>query len=115
MAACFSSYIPLIIFIYTYLSAAMSTSILYRYLMSDVKYFECMLMYFAIDMRVSKKKYFRSQDINLAPLSASGMVLLNSSFDSKIYAAGDDKSSGYSILSPPTVSLTLYASGFSGS
>ena len=61
-----------------------------------------------------KNKYFWSQDINLAPLRASEIVLLNSSFYSKRYSSGDDASSGYSILSPPIVSLTMYVSGFSG-
>ena len=103
------------IFMYKYPSAAMSPSIWYQFLMSGGKYFYCILIYSDLDIGVSKKTYFRSQGINLATLRAFESVLLNSSFDSKIYAAGDDKSSGYSILSPPTVSLTLYASGFSGS
>ena len=42
------------------------------------------------------------------------MLLPNNSFDSKRDAVGNDASSGYSSLSPPTVSLTLYGSGFSG-
>ena len=41
-------------------------------------------------------------------------MLLNISFDSKRDAAGDDVLSGYSSLSPPTLNLTLYGSGFSG-
>ena len=60
------------------------------------------------------KRYFRSQDINIAPLSASEILILNRIFYSKRDASGDDASSGYSSLSPPTVSLTLYGSGFSG-
>ena len=77
---------------YTYPSAPTSPSILYHSLMSAGKYFDCILIYSALDIGVSKKKYFRSQDINLAPLRASEMVLLNSSFDSKRDAAGDDSS-----------------------
>ena len=49
-------------------------------------------MYSDLDMGVSKKKYFRSQDINLAPLRASEMVHSNISFDSKRDAAVDDAS-----------------------
>ena len=90
MEACFSPYIPLIIFMYTYPSATMSPSISYWYLMYGGKYFELILMYYTLGIEVSKKKYFRSQDINLAPLSASEIVLLNNSFYFKRYAAGDD-------------------------
>ena len=71
-------------------------------------------MYSTIDIGVSRKRSFRSQDINLIPLCASEMVLLNSSFDSKIDAAGDDASLGYSSLSPPTINLNLYGSDFRG-
>ena len=71
-------------------------------------------MYYTLDIGVSKKKYFRSQDINLAHLRASDIVLLNNNFESNRDAAGDDASSGYSSLSPPTVSLTLYGSSFCG-
>ena len=60
--------------------------------MSGGKYFECILMYYTLDIGVSKKKNFRSQDINLAPLRASEIVLLNSSFESKRDAADDDAS-----------------------
>ena len=70
-------------------------------------------MYYALDMEVSKRKYFRSQDINLAPLRASEMVILNISFDSKRNAAGDDASSGYSSILPPTVNLNRCGSDFS--
>ena len=78
MGACFSPYIPLIIFMYKYPSAAMSPSICYRSLMSGGEYFECILIYSALDIGVSNKRYFRSKDINIAPLSASEIVLLNS-------------------------------------
>ena len=71
-------------------------------------------MYSALDMGVSKKKYLRSQVINLVPLHASEMVLLNSSFDFKRDSAGDDASSGYSSMLPPTVNLTRYGFDFSG-
>ena len=71
-------------------------------------------MYSDLDMGVSKKKYFRSQDINLAPLHASEMVILNRSSDYKRYAARDDASSGYFSLSPSNVNLTWYGSGFWG-
>ena len=90
MAVCFSPYIPLIILIYTYPSSYTSPSISYRSLMSGGKYFECILMYSALDIGVSRKKNFRSQDINLAPLCASEMVLLNSVFDYKRDAAVND-------------------------
>ena len=59
-----------------------------------------------------QEKYFRSQDITLAPLRESNIVILNSSFGSKRDAAGDDASLGYSSLSPPTVSLNRYGSDF---
>ena len=114
MADCFSIYITLMIFMYTYPSAAMSPSIWYWSLISGEKYYECILLYSVLDSVVSKKQYFSSQDINLAPLRASEILLFNISFDSKIDAASDDASSGYSSLSPPTVSLTLYGSSFSG-
>ena len=113
MADCFSPYIPLIILMYTYPSAAMSPSISYRSLMSGGKYSECILVYSALDMGVSRK-YFKSKDINLAPLRASKIVLLNSSFDSKIYAVDDDAASGYLSLSPPTVNLNRYGYYFGG-
>ena len=71
-------------------------------------------MYSALGIAFSKKKSFRSQDINLAPVRTSEMVLLNSSFDSTRDADGDDVSSGYSSISSPTVNLTLYGSDFSG-
>ena len=71
-------------------------------------------MYSALDMEVSKKKSFRSQDINIAPLRVSEMVILNSGFYSKKDAAGDGASSGYSSLLPPTVNLNQYGSDFSG-
>ena len=92
----------------------MSTSISYRSLMSVGKYFECILIYSAIDIGFSKKQSFRSQDINLAPGISSEIVLLNSSFDSKKDAAGDEASSGYLSMSPPTINLNLYNSYFSG-
>ena len=41
-------------------------------------------------------------------------MILNISFYSKRDAAGGDTSSGYSSRSPPTVSLTLHGSDFSG-
>ena len=53
MAASFSPYIPLMIFMYTYPSAAMSPSICYRSLMSGGGYFECILVYSALDIGVS--------------------------------------------------------------
>ena len=91
----------------------MRPSILHRFLMSGGKYFECIFMYSALDMGFPRKS-FSSQDINLAPLRASEMVLLNSSFDPKRDASGDNASSGYSSLSPPTFNLTLYGYDFSG-
>ena len=99
---------------YTYPSAAMSPSISYWYLMSGGKYFEHIIICSALDIGVSKKKYFMSEDINLAPLREYEIVQLNRIFDSKRDSAGDDASSRYSSLSPPTVSITLYGSGFSG-
>ena len=99
---------------YTYPSADIIPSISYGSLMSGGKYFECILVYYAFDIGVSKKKYFRSQDINISPLHASKIVLLNNIIDSKRDAAGDDASSGCSSLSPPTVSMNLYGSDFSG-
>ena len=68
----------------------MSPSIWYQSLMSGIKYFECILIYSDIDVGVSKKKYFRSQDINLAPLRASEIVLLNRILKSKRDGAGDN-------------------------
>ena len=81
--------------------------------MSGWKYFACTLMYSALEIGVSKKKSFSSQDINIAPLPTSEIVLLNRSFDSKRDAAGDDTSSGYSIMSPPTFNMNLYGYDFS--
>ena len=71
-------------------------------------------MYSALEMEVYSKKYFRSQDITLAPLRESEMVLLNRIFDPKRDASGDDESSGYSSLLTHTVNLTRYGSDFSG-
>ena len=99
---------------YIYPSAAMSHSISYRSLISGGIFFACILIYSALDIGVSKKKNFSSQDINLAPLHASEMVLLNSSSNSKRDAVGDDEPSGYLSLSLPTVNMTLYVSDFSG-
>ena len=82
--------------------------------MSGGKYFECILIYSALDIGVSKNKYFRSQEINIEPHHASKIVLLKIIFDSKRDAAGDDASSGYYSLSPPTVILNLYGSYLSG-
>ena len=95
MDACFSPYIPLMIFMYKYPSADMSPSIWYRSLMSGGKHFECILIYSDLDIGVSKKKYFRSQDINLPPLHSYESVLLKISFYSITYATCDDTSSGY--------------------
>ena len=77
-------------------------------------YFECILIYSAIDIRVPKKKYFISHDINIAPRRAYEIVLLNISFYPKRDVAWDDESSGYSSLSPPNVIMNLYGSDFSG-
>ena len=82
--------------------------------MSVGKYFECIIVYSDLEIIVSKKKIFRSQDRNLAPRRASEIMLLNSSFYSKRDADGDDASSGCSILFPPTVNLTLYGPYFIG-
>ena len=82
--------------------------------MSGGKHFECILIYSALDIGVTEKKFFGSQDINLAPRHASEIVLLKSSLDSKRYAAVYDASSGYYNLSTPTVNLTLNSSYFSG-
>ena len=82
--------------------------------MSDGKYFECILIYSGLEIVVSKKKYFKSQDINLASLRASKIVLLKSVFYPKRYTAGNYESSRYSFWSPSTDSLTLYGSDFSG-
>ena len=76
-------------------------------MMSGGRYFECIFIYSALDIGVSKKKNFRLQDINLALSHASGIVILKISLGSKIYAAVDGISAGYSSLYPPTVSLTL--------
>ena len=56
----------------------------------------------------------RSQNINLASVCASEIVLSNSSFDSKIDADGDATLYGYSSLSPLTVDQTLKGSDLSG-
>ena len=58
--------------------------------MTGGKYFECIIIYSILDFGVSKKTYFRSQDINLAPRREYESVLLKSIFDSKIDAAGND-------------------------
>ena len=71
-------------------------------------------MYSDLDIGVSKKKSFRPQYINLAPLRASEIVLLNSSFYFKRDYAGDYASSVYSSMSPPTFILTLYGYYYSG-
>ena len=55
MAACFIPYIHFIILMYKYTYTAMSSSISYRSLMSSGKYFECILMYSALEIGVSRK------------------------------------------------------------
>ena len=82
--------------------------------MSGGKYFEWIIIYYAIDIGGSKKKSFRSLDRNIIPLCASKIVLLDSSAYSKRDASGDATSSGYSNLPSPTVNLTLNGSDFSG-
>ena len=82
--------------------------------MSGGKYSECILVYSALDIVFSKEKSFRLQDINLAHHRASGIVILKVNFYSKRDDIGDDTSSGYSILYPTTVILTLYGSDFIG-
>ena len=82
--------------------------------MSSEKQLECILVYSALDIGASKKKYFRSHNIHFAPLCASEVVLLDIIFDSKRGAAGDNISSGHYNLSSPTVNLTLNGSGFIG-
>ena len=44
--------------------------------MSVGKYFECILIYYALDIGVSKNKYFMSQDMNIAPRHESEIMLL---------------------------------------
>ena len=99
---------------YKYPSAAMSPSIWYWSLISGEKYYECILLYSVLDSVVSKKQYFSSQDINLAPRHVSETALLKIIFDSKRDSAVNDASSGYYGLSPPTVIITMYGSDFSG-
>ena len=78
------------------------------------KYFEWIIIYSALDIGVTKKKYFILHDKNIAPLCASEIVILNSSFDSKIYVDGDNISSVYYNLSSPTVNLNLNGYDSSG-
>ena len=92
----------------------MIPSIWYSALMYGEKYSECILIYSYLDIGFYKEQSFRSQDINLAPWRASEILIMNSSFYSKGGASGDNASSGYSSLSPPTANMTLYGSDFSG-
>ena len=71
------------------------------------KYLECIIIYYALDIRVPKKTSFRSKDINLGPWRESEIFLLNSSFDSKRDTAGDYAYSRYSNLSSPNVNITI--------
>ena len=48
--------------------------------MSGENYLEWILIYSALDIGISRKKNFIPHDKNLAPLCASKIVLLNSSF-----------------------------------
>ena len=82
--------------------------------MSVGRYFEFILIYYALGIGVSKKRSFQSQDIKFSPRCAYGIVLLNISFDSKGDAAGDAAPSGYSRMSPTTVNMNLYGFDFSG-
>ena len=82
--------------------------------MSGGKCFEWILIYSAVDIGVYKKKIFLSHDRNLAPMCASDIMLLNSSFDSKTDAARYDASSGYYNLSTHTINMTINGSDFSG-
>ena len=92
----------------------MIPSIQYSDLTSGGKYFECIIISFDLDILVSKKKSFRSQEINLAPRRSSEIVLLKSTFYSKRDAAGYDASSVYYNLYPPIVNINLNGSDFSG-
>ena len=82
--------------------------------MSGGKYFEFSIIYYALDIVVPQNKSLRSHNINLVPWRAYEIVLLKSIFDSKIDAAGDDTSSSYYNMSPPTDNMTLNGSDFSG-
>ena len=82
--------------------------------MSGGKYFQCIHIYSALDIVVSKKKSFRSQEINLSPRRASEIVPLKSSFYPKGDASGNDTSYGYSSLSPPTMNIIIDGSDFIG-
>ena len=81
--------------------------------MSSGEYFECIIVYSDLYIGVPKKKYFKSQGINLAPRCAYETVLLKISFYSKKYSTGDDSYSGYYNLSPSIVNLNINGSDFS--
>ena len=82
--------------------------------MSGGKYFEWILRSSDLNIGVSKKKYFLSNDRNLAPLCASEISLLNSVFGYNKDAAGNAKLYEYFNLLPPNFNLTLNSSDFSG-
>ena len=78
------------------------------------KYLECNLMYSGSSIGVARKKSFKSVAKNLAPLSASEIVLLRSNFASNSVAAGEPASCAYGNQSPPTVRRTHMGSDFKG-
>ena len=67
MVVCIIPYMPLTIFMEAHLYSAMSLSIWYSVLMSGGKYFGCILIYYALDIGVSKKNpsYHRIEILHL--------------------------------------------------
>ena len=86
-----------------------------KFMSCDLKdFFLATLMYSGESMIVAKNKSFRSQLINLAPSSASEIILFRRIFVSRMEEVGADTSSAYTSLSPPTTILVRYFSSFSG-
>ena len=76
------------------------------------KYFECILVYSALDNGVSRKNSFISQDTNLALRSTHEIMILKNIFHSKIDDAGDDKYYEYYNMSASNVNMNLNSYDF---
>ena len=82
--------------------------------MSAGKYVMGIFIYSGSFIGEARKKLLRSAVINFALRHASEITLFMIDFVSTKDAAGEDASSAYGSLSPPTTRRALYCSSFSG-
>ena len=67
-----------------------------------------------LDIGVARKKYFRSQIMNLAPCLVSDITLLSKTFVSINDAIGAPASPSQSNIIPPVTNFILWGSDISG-